>query len=355
MSPSLNIKSFPIKTATEKEYRAANAFANVMRAEQLPDDPPTPLAEEIQRWQNIPGFVDVRAWAVWNADESAANASATVEFYIGDNNQHVAEFQIQVHPQFRRQGIARELLTQIVNTARANKRTLLITNTTDRVPAGEAFMARLGAERGMETHMNQLDLRDLKPGLIDQWLAPGAERDGFELKFVDGAVPDEMLTDFIALFDVMNTAPRDNLRVDDFKVTPEQFRQMEQSITARGDAHWLFYAREKATGKLVGFTDTAWHPNRPQILKQRGTAVVPEYRGHGLGRWLKAAMLDKVMRERPSVRFVRTGNADSNAAMLKINFELGFKHYISQTIWQMSVEKASEYLGATDTIEMAPA
>lgn len=350
MSLKLNIKSFPLKSATEKEYRAANVFANVMRAEQLPEDPPTPLEEEILRWQNIPSFVDVRAWAVWNADESAATASSTVEFYTGDHNQHVAEFQIQVHPQFRRQGIARQLLAQTAETARELNRTLLITNTSDRVPAGEAFMKRLGAERGMETHMNQLDLDDLKRELIAQWLASAPERDGFEIKFIGGSVPDEMLTDFIALFDVMNTAPRDNLRVDDFKVTPEQFRQMEQSITARGATHWMFYASEKATGKLVGFTDTAWHPNRPQILNQRGTAVVPAYRGHGLGRWLKAAMLDKVLRERPSVRFVRTGNADSNAAMLKINFELGFKHYISHTIWQVELAQVFEYLNQKEMV-----
>ncbi|MEZ4642291.1 MAG: hypothetical protein R3E31_06060 [Chloroflexota bacterium] len=31
------------------------------------------------------------------------------------------------------------------------------------------------------------------------------------------------------------------------------------------------------------------------------TAVVPAHRGQGLGRWLKAAMLDKMLRERPNV------------------------------------------------------
>lgn len=349
MVPALKIKPFPIKSATEKEYRAANEFGNILRAEFLPDDPPTPLKEEIQRWQNIPGFVDVRAWAVWNPDESAALGAGTAEFLLMDHNQHLAEFQIQVHPQYRRRGLGRRLLGQIVNTACEKGRNLLITNTNDRVPAGEAFMARLHAERGLESHINQLDLRDLTPGLITEWLAPTPERAGYELLFLHGTIPDEMLTDFIALFDVMNTAPRDNLRVDDFTFTPEQFREREKSMVARGAAHWMFYVREKSTGKLVGFTDTTWHPNRPQILNQGGTGVIPAYRGHGLGRWLKAAMLDKILRERPSVRFVRTGNADSNAAMLKINFQLGFKHYFSQTIWQVEIAKALEYLGQKET------
>lgn len=41
------IKPFPLKTATEAEYRAANALANAIRAEKLPDDPSIPLEEMI--------------------------------------------------------------------------------------------------------------------------------------------------------------------------------------------------------------------------------------------------------------------------------------------------------------------
>ncbi len=105
------------------------------------------------------------------------------------------------------------------------------------------------------------------------------------------------------------------------------------------------YVRERSTGKFAGFTEVVWNQNRPQIVEQHGTAVFPQYRNHGLGRWLKAAMLDRVLRERPQVRFVRTGNADSNAAMLKINMELGFKPAFSMCMWQVELERVFDYLG----------
>ena len=77
---------------------------------------------------------------------------------------------------------------------------------------------------------------------------------------------------------------------------------------------------------------------------QEDTGVSPEFRGRGLGRWLKAAMLDRIVRERPGVKFVRTGNADSNAAMLGINRALGFTPYVSRCVWQLETEKALAYL-----------
>jgi len=76
------------------------------------------------------------------------------------------------------------------------------------------------------------------------------------------------------------------------------------------------------------------------------TGVFPQYRNKGLGRWLKAAMLDKVLKERPQVKYVRAGNADSNAVMLKINTALGFKPYTADALWQVELQKVLDYLNA---------
>ncbi|HEY3248436.1 MAG TPA: N-acetyltransferase, partial [bacterium] len=84
----------------------------------------------------------------------------------------------------------------------------------------------------------------------------------------------------------------------------------------------------------------------PEIVHQRGTGVLPQYQNLGLGRWLKAAMLEKILRERPQVRRVRTGNADSNAPMLKINRELGFRPYVSNSIWQVELPQVEAYLSS---------
>lgn len=44
---------------------------------------------------------------------------------------------------------------------------------------------------------------------------------------------------------------------------------------------------------------------RPETLDQGDTAVAPKYRNRGLGRWLEAEMLRRVLAERPQVRNIR--------------------------------------------------
>lgn len=338
------IESFDVRNASTHEYRAANDLTNRIRAEMLPDDPPIPLEEHIHEWQNIPAFIHVSVWGVWNATHTCLIASGVVNWAKLDTNRHLAEFNIQVLPEFRRQGIARALLAPIIHVAQVENRTLLLTETTARIPAGAAFMQRLGARKGLENHTNQLDLHEVNRDLLRLWQTRAAERaTDFELGWWDGIYPEENLRDIVELWNVMNSAPRDALEMEDWHITPEHLRQIEQQLFASGKQRWTLYVREKSTGQFAGYTEVFWNPHRPYILTQGATGVFPQYRNQGLGRWLKATMLERVLRERPEVRFVRTGNADSNAAMLKINQELGFKPYLAHCVWQVETTRVEEY------------
>ena len=347
MTPTATqIAPFDFADATDAEYEALNRHFNRAKTETLPDDPPTPLEETVAQMKNVPPFVGIYAWAGWNPSGTEMVATGVVSFLRTEENQHLAQFDLSVDHQYRRQGLGREMLRQAVDAVQSENRRLLMTDTNERVPAGDAFMQRLGAERGMEMHTNQLVLADLDRTLLEQWQAEGAQRaGGFTLGFWDGAYPDDQIDAVAKLTDVMNTAPRENLDMEDMHFTPDQIRQQEKMMAAMGTQHWTVYAAETATGRFAGFTEVQWNPNRPEIVSQGGTGVFPEFRGLGLGRWLKAAMLARILTDRPDAKFVRTGNADSNAAMLGINHALGFTPYLSRCVWQLEVDKALAYLG----------
>lgn len=87
-----------------------------------------------------------------------------------------------------------------------------------------------------------------------------------------------------------------------------------------------------------------WHPKRASIVSQRGTAVRTTHRNLGLGRWLKAANIMELLHKNPSACVVRTGNADSNAPMLKINRQMGFEAYIAEVEWQGRASRITKRL-----------
>jgi GNAT superfamily N-acetyltransferase len=186
----------------------------------------------------------------------------------------------------------------------------------------------------------------LDRALLQEWIARAPTRaSGFEIGCWDGPLPEAELPAISKLFQVMNGMPRQDLEIEDELMPPDEIRGWERAMAARGMERWLMYAREKSTGEYAGFTEMFWNGNRPMILQQGGTGVWPQYRNRGLGRWLKAAMIERVLRERPQARLVRTDNADTNEAMLNINIQLGFKPFMESMTWQLETEKVMSQLG----------
>ncbi|MBI4729810.1 MAG: GNAT family N-acetyltransferase [Acidobacteria bacterium] len=339
------IEEVDIPSLSDADIEAVNAYGNVLRAESHPEDPPRPVELTRAHVRNIPSFVGV--WGFWARDPAGAiAAAANVSITRTDDNKRLVESEIGVRPDCRRRGIARELLRLVAGVAEAEGRTLLIGSTSARVPAGELFMKRLGADPGLAQHTNRLPLGEVDRAMVGTWIDKGPDRaPGYTLVAVDGAYPDDLIAQVAVVHEVMNTAPRGDLDIEDFHITVEQVREREKSMLAARLERWSLFARAPS-GELAGFTEVSWTPAMPKVVHQMNTGVRPEHRGHGLGKWLKAWMLRRVLAERPEAEEIRTGNADSNDAMLGINRLLGFRPYEAHMAWQISLERARAYLDA---------
>lgn len=345
MNESFKIREFKGAEATDTAFTALHIFENILRAERIPDDPPKSITRVKTDWQSIPPFIQMRAWVVWDQTETSIIAEGRIVIIDTEENQHLAQVNIGVLPAYRQQGIARALLRQITTEAETQNRRLLLGNTNERAPSGEQLMVRLGGSRGLATHLNQLTLSDVDRTLLQRWQQAGQRQTAeFELGHWKGSYPEAELANIVALRMVMNQQPLDELDVENFHMTEEKLRQIEASYEAYGIERWTLYVREKATNNLAGYTELIFLPDQPALAIQEDTGVFPQYRRRGLGRWLKAEMLQRVLDERPQVHFVRTGNADSNAAMLAINDELGFRPYLAEMVWQVETTKVRHYL-----------
>lgn len=333
----VTIAAIDVRALRADERLELNSFQNTLRAESHPEDPPTPVEELEALLANIPSFIRVWAWLGRDPEGQIVCGGQLLSFETGDNP-HVAQLSTSVLPAWRRSGLGRRLLGEAVDAAKGAGKTLLTGNTNERVPAGAAFCEWAGARPGLDAHTNRLVLADVDRAMVRRWVDEAPTRaPGYELVGFDGLCPDDLVDQVVAVLDVMNTAPRGDLAVEDRHLTVEQFREQERMFRAQGGELWALFARHLESGNLVGLTDVHWNPNQPDTVWQGNTGVHPDHRGFALGKWLKAAMLDRILDERPDAVDIRTGNADSNEAMLGINHALGFRPFIANTTWQVDV------------------
>lgn len=336
---------FDPDTASDDYFESRYNYINTRWREAMPDDPDFSRefsAKNARSWKLIESL-KLEAWHLWEDGRIVAELFLSVGF--DENNLHLVSLEIQILKPYRKRGYSKPLLEKALMFAEKYDRTLATGRTSSFVPAGQGFAERVGATKGLKESISQLVLAKLDKKLLNDWLALAdtTARD-FELGFWGGRYPETDIDAIAGLFDVMNTAPREDLDIKDWQTKPEELREGEAYDLARGVERWVLYVRHKPSRKLAGFTVTNWYPENPENLEQNATGVAPEYRGNGLGKWLKAAMIQKVLTERPVAKRIRTGNADLNAPMLAINTALGFKFYRSEVVWQLEIAKLGDYL-----------
>lgn len=332
-----------MRTAPDEFLTALHILETAFDLESKPDEPPTPWEAFRSRHRSMPDFRDVLAWVAW--DDGTPVAAVEAEFDRTGDNGHVVEAFAMVAPSHRRRGLARRLLAQVVDAAEAQNRRLLLGFTASSVPSGATFMRRLGASEGLVERESELDLTRLDRAMVDRWLSEGPRRAGdYDILLIEGELPEEFLEAYAALYDVTNSAPRDDLDVEDSHRTPEQIRESERASREAGRERILCLARHRASGDLAGWTELGRHPSEPWKVHQFWTAVHPDHRGHALGKWLKAANLAGALERWPEAKKIVTGNAYSNDAMLGINNQLGFAETLAWTVWQVPLADVRGYL-----------
>lgn len=335
------IRPFRRQQLSEQELLAFHRFQVRTRAEVWSDDPPPRLEETARRLARHEVWSEVHSWSAWEGPEVVAHCDLHLSRM--EQNRHAAYFHVQVDPPHRRRGLATRLLAPLPEVCRADGRSLLITDSYRQVEAGAAFLERLGAALSLESHTNQLEVADADPALLAAWVAE-ARLEGLEPVWWEGPFPEADYPLVIAMKEAINGAPLGSLSLEDEHLTPELLRKSEEQLRREGTCRWTLLLRETATGRPAGYTETFWHPDRPEFLQQGDTAVFPEFRCRGLGKWLKASMFRHVLAQRPGIARVRTGNADSNGPMLRINHAMGFRPYRSELSWQLPVEQVERYL-----------
>ena len=342
------IEPVDLQTATDAEVTEIAQFRQELATEERPEDPPTPLPV-IEQWLRAkpPG-----QWrAIFVARDSGgglAGYGVAARNLKDTENAHIRWSEIAVKPKHRRAGLGRALFARVLDSFEGQGDNItVISETKDRMPSGEAFASAIGAKPGLPMKLNQLDLHTVDRTKVAEWAR--AIPKGYRLERIDGKVPDQLVKAFIEASEGINDMPRGDIAFNDWKLTEAQIRQRESFFKQAGMTWWLLLAIDEKSGEGVGFTEVEFNPLDPHAIQQEGTAVVAAHRGHGIGLWLKAVMLQRILAERTDSRFIRTGNANVNKQMLAINEKLGFTYAWQTTLWQVSITDARKALAGAET------
>jgi mycothiol synthase len=338
-----HVEQIDTATASGSLLSELAGLYDVLDAEDLPGDPPIPLEKRIADWQISFARFPVSRW-ILRADGGIV-AVATSQNDMEENLEN-GMGRIAVHPDERGKGYARLLATPLFDYLDGEGRNRFETWITKGAPA-ERLAEKLGLRSVLNERRSRLQMAKLDRDLMRSWIQRAAERSSdYELIGMEAPFPEENLQRYCDMMAIMNTAPLEDYEMEDEHITPENWRDIEASVLQARNHIVNLTAVHRPSGEFVGYTQIKTQDLQPDLAWQWDTGVHPHHRNRGLGRWLKAAMIEKIAAEYPQVQRIDTENAGSNEPMLKINIAMGFEAVHDANIWQGELAAVRERLRA---------
>lgn len=341
-------KNFNSFSATKDDWKKVHSYRKKYHDENTPDEPflDDPTFEKMIKAEMNFDEIIVSVHTIHKDNDELIGLYFTQQFkeespsYKG--NENVMQYRIELDKNYRYKGIGTQVLKRIAQKAKEDKKSVLITNSSEQ--DGKGFLNRIGADIGLAGRENRLYFKDVDWAMVKKWKNEGEKYNPLTKLLIFNRVPDELLENYCKTFTFAgNQAPRDNLAVGDFIMHPKLYRKQEEENNKVGVVPEIA-ATVEPDGTVSGLTELKFIKTDDKILRQSLTAVLKEYRGRKIGKWLKASLLLHAKEKYPSIEFIITGNAESNGPMLSINERLGFKKYKEMIVSQISLEKLQSYL-----------
>ncbi|MFJ9415258.1 GNAT family N-acetyltransferase [Streptomyces sp. NPDC101227] len=260
------------------------------------------------------------AWLAAGPDGCPAGY-AFLRLFTRQGQRHLAELDVQVHPAERRGRAGTLLLDAAVAAARQDGRSTVISQATAGSP-GAAFLTARGFRAALALTYTRLPLTEADlPALTAITETPHA---GYRLTAWEGTVPDELADTFVASRRAMDDMPMGAVDYGTVVWDLDRVRAAATAVSARGDILHTVAAVDRQDGAITGFTELVVPGSGTGDAQHYGTAVLPEHRGRGLARWMKAASIIQARGRHPHLAGLLTDTADNNPHMRRVNDELGY-------------------------------
>ena len=249
-----------------------------------------------------------------------------------EKNKKFAEVNIEVHPDYRRQGIFSAIIKKLIVRIERLE-TIVSLRTFVALDIGRTISQKFGGKFSQGGAGTRLAIKSIDWGLMKKWKEDGkvvAKQENINLRFFEKC-PDELIEKFSETYtEAMNLQPLGDWD-GEIKVTPETRRKEEEQQLDKLGINWPTFATVEDNGDVSGITEMFYFPKMNYEIQQRLTGVLKKYRGRSIGKWLKAEMVFYIKEKYPTVQTIKTVNDPTNAAMMSINDRMGFKRTVVYT------------------------
>jgi GNAT superfamily N-acetyltransferase len=259
----------------------------------------------------------------WLASDPAGIplGSAFLRVFTRPGQNHLAELELHVHPAERRKGTGSRLLGAAVAAAGEQNRRCVIAQA-EADSAGDRFLSAGGFRKVLALTFTRLPLAEADLAVLTKIIEQ--PHPGYRLQSWQGSVPDDLAETFAASRRAMDDMPMDDTDYGTVGWDVERVLAAAETVEKRGDLLHTVVAVDESDGSIVAFTELVVPGDGKGDGQHYGTGVLPEHRGHGLGRWMKAESIRQAREHHPDLGGLLADTADSNRYMRDINDALGY-------------------------------
>jgi mycothiol synthase len=311
------IRSFRPADAGEGELVECYELARAAHVADFPGRPFQPypaFADQMRRPEWLRGRQQI-----WVARGDGKIEGLAIVALPKRENRRLTITTVTVPPSLRRQGIGTALLGATLPEARADGRITVTGQGLKAGGAGASWARSLGFRQVQEFVLQALVIPDVDPGL---WDVPAPA--GFRAEGWTGSAPDQLIGAYAQARTAITDAPSDLSSLEFPEWTAKRVRQHEADIRERGYESRVIVAVHESSGTIAGLTEILASDSRPDHVYQQDTAVLRQFRGHGLGRFMKAAMMRWLTADQPGVTRVATNTDARNTHMIRVNQQVGY-------------------------------
>jgi GNAT superfamily N-acetyltransferase len=307
------------RTASSAELESMLELLNAVLAADTPGDP---------LWQNnhlreylsevMPGERRL-TWAAEDTSSATPRMLGHISvLLLGD----IGVIELYVHPDARRSGLGRRLLAEATHRAYMEGFSSIGVEVVGGTPAVK-FYESLGFRCAYVETRSVLQL-----GSVD-WHALGEMARGigagYRIEYHPGGPSDDLIESYAIAKAEVRDPEESDLELRPSSYDPQRLRDSLDCLHRRGMKPYIVLAIHEKTDEVAGLTEVVVPAQHPTRADQYDTIVVPDHRGYGIDRAIKARMLFELRSAEPGLTEVQTWNAPDNEAMLKVNAELGFQ------------------------------